>query len=212
MTMECSRFEDRLDDWVDGGLDETEAATMERHVADCAACRRTLDAQRRLERAVAALPRELEPARDLFPGIRGNIGGRAATRPAWVRWGAVAATLAAGLLAIALGLQWVGGPEPSRPTGESALPVAGSIDDLAAVQAEYERAVSLLLASIEERRETLSPETEAVLTRNLAIIDAAIDEIRGALQREPDAGGEQLLAAMYRQKIELLWTVSRLSS
>ena len=70
----------------------------------------------------------------------------------------------------------------------------------------------LLTESIEQRSANLSPETREALRRNLEIIDRAIADIRAALAEDPDAAGSEMLAAMYQQKLQLLWRVSRLSS
>ena len=64
-----------------------------------------------------------------------------------------------------------------------------------------------------ERGTKLSPETQVVLEKNLAIIDQAIAEVRGVLESDPeDRGNALMLQAMHQQKVELLRRVSRLSS
>ena len=71
----------------------------------------------------------------------------------------------------------------------------------------------MLLAAIEERRDRFSPETLAVLEKNLAIIDRAIDDVHAALEADPSSHDSNLLlAAMHEQKVELLRRVARLSS
>ena len=77
----------------------------------------------------------------------------------------------------------------------------------------YVEAAELLETSIRERRGQLSPETLAVLDRNLAIIDQAIREVRVVLESDAvDGGSVQILHAMHQQKVELLRRVARLSS
>lgn len=46
---------------------------LEAHLAACPACRAALDASHRLHAATAALPREIAPARDLWPGIAAQL-------------------------------------------------------------------------------------------------------------------------------------------
>jgi len=52
-----------------------------------------------------------------------------------------------------------------------------------------------------------------VLDRNLAQIDAAIAEVRQALNPDgPDVKNHQMLTALYDKKLHILWRASRLSS
>jgi len=76
---------DRLSEYVDGELAPAEAAACEAHLAGCAECRKLQDDLRRLAGEVRALaPRP--PARDLWPGIAGELrrAGRTSSRAAWL--------------------------------------------------------------------------------------------------------------------------------
>ena len=67
--------------------------------------------------------------------------------------------------------------------------------------------------AIVDRRSELEPEVLAVLDRNLAQIDAAIVEVRLALDPEGhDVKNHQMLTALYDKKLQILWKASRLSS
>lgn len=82
-----------------------------------------------------------------------------------------------------------------------------------AAETEYEEAAAHLLELVEARGDELSPETRAIIEDNLRIIDEAIDQVREALDAEPDdTRNGHILNALYRQKVEFLWRVSRLSS
>ena len=212
--IDCASFDQRLDDYVDGVLDHGERRQVEAHAGACR-CAAALDAQRRLLSAAAELPREIEPPRDLLPAIR-RATQTAATRPTPWWLGLAASLLLVGSLAVVYGLWRSDGaslPDGTPlPVGGESLP-ATTLGDLRIVEDEYQRAAEMLLASIEQRADRLSPETVETLRRNLSIIDQAIDEIRVALERDPGhAAGAELLASMYQQKIQLLWRVSRLSS
>lgn len=66
------RWTERLSDYLDGELPATEAEAMERHLAGCEGCARTLQELR----SVVARARGLEPSappRDLWPGIAARI-------------------------------------------------------------------------------------------------------------------------------------------
>jgi anti-sigma factor RsiW len=218
--MSCPEYESRLHDHADGRLSATERQEVDRHVAGCAACRQVLDELERLLRRVRALPRDLAPRRDLLPAVRAALASGTASPASagWTRWAGVAAGLLLGALLVVGGARW--GADPTVPAEVEDLEGAGvqpaATDGIAALRAaedEYSRALQQLMASFEERRDELSPEAADALTRNLAIIDRAIDDIRTALEADPEnPANSQLLATMQRQKVELLWRVLRLSS
>src|SRR5438132_13514141 len=104
--MTCAEAKDRLDDYVDGTLGEAELYEVELHLASCAAC---AEEQRRLRAflvRVAALPAEVRPERDLWPGIADRIAARPRAEPrtfprAW--WTPAAGLAAAAAVVVALG-------------------------------------------------------------------------------------------------------------
>lgn len=85
-------------------------------------------------------------------------------------------------------------------------PVGGSdMDVVALVSESYAREIALLAGMLRTRRDALDPNTVAVLERNLAIIDTAIQESRRALEQDPASQllNEQLNAA-FELKLEML--------
>ncbi|ANM30459.1 hypothetical protein ABI59_14100 [Acidobacteria bacterium Mor1] len=215
-----------LNDYVDGLLDDAEREQLERQLADCESSRQEVEALKALRAEAAALPKEVAPGRDLFPEIRQALDSEMAARPtpraAWIGL-AAALLIVAGLSGWLLRGQWAPGADGGATAanggaaGQDGPPqislAADEGMDFAAIEQEYVRAAELLLESIEARSDQLAPETQAALRENLAIIDRAIEEIRAALAKDP--GGEaqtEMLTAMYRQKLDLLWRVSRLSS
>jgi len=217
--MNCVSIEPLLDALVDGESSDAERGEAERHLAGCADCRRALEELHELRRGTAALPRELRPTRDLLPGIRSATEPSRPGRPgaAWTRWAALAASL---LVAVTVG--WVGWqfwPESTErvaegPAGSAAIPVADAARaDFQAAEMQYLEASALLLETLDERSGELSPQTRAIVEENLRVIDAAIDEVRAALESEPDnLHNGHVLTALYQQKVQFLWMVSRLSS
>jgi len=96
--MKCNEIQARLSEYLDGALGAEEAAALEGHVAQCAACKGELEALRRTVQAVGELPRCAAPAgfRDkVVQRIRAESAVEARPRIVylWPRLAAVAAML-----------------------------------------------------------------------------------------------------------------------
>jgi hypothetical protein len=65
--------DDRLSGFAEETLPEAERAAVMEHLADCPECREAVEWLRRLRREAGELPREIEPAHDLWPAIEGRI-------------------------------------------------------------------------------------------------------------------------------------------
>lgn len=168
---------------------------------------RTPDLDPRLAERIARLPEEVEPTRDLWPGIRAALetdrvqpfpGGHTAPRrrklPAWLPLTAAAAALVV-MTATVTRTFMSSGP---GPTPAADLPLTNGL-------AAYERSADELATMLDRRAARLDPATRAVLERSLLTIDAAIDEARAALARDPsNAAGRAFVEAAYRQKIDFL--------
>lgn len=72
--MHDDRWNERLSDYLDGGLDAGDRAACERHLAGCAECRALVADLERVRSAARALP-AAPPERDLWPGIAARIAG-----------------------------------------------------------------------------------------------------------------------------------------
>jgi anti-sigma factor RsiW len=214
--MTCAEVSDRLDDYVDGSLSEAEFQEVELHLAGCRECREEERALRRVLAEAAALPRVLEPPRDLWPEIADRISRvpqqasfGAGRGTAW-RWGGLAAA-AAVVLALAATLRTSGTPAPLPVVGDgtsvAALPVNVALEapGLAQAEVEYGRASRQLLDALNARRSTLSPETLRAVDANLQLIDAALDQIHEALKKDPGSAAlARLLTTTHQRKIDLL--------
>jgi anti-sigma-K factor RskA len=205
--MTCGEVDARLDDYVDGTLGARARATVDAHLAGCAACRAALAELRGLVANAHALPQRIEPPRELWTGIAARISGRRqpARGTGWWRerafWAGVAA--AAATLVLVLGMYRLTGPgRPSRP-GQG----------WEVVEAGYERATAELARTLAAERHRLRPETVALVERNLRLIDAAFREARAALAEDPgNADLQQLVASAARQKVELLQWAARVAT
>ena len=186
-----------LNEYVDGTLAARDRASVDAHLAECAGCRAAVAELRSLSASAAGLPKSIEPDRDLWPAIAIRIRPRATWNVQRLWWrGAMAAAAVCG---IALGIYRLTARPPDRRLGEG----------WAAVQADFDRSTDELSHILATERQRLSPETVALLERNLAIIDAAITESRAALARDSGNGDlRDFVAAAARQKVELLqWAV-----
>ena len=224
--MNCERFDQLVDDYVDGELDEQTRLAADRHLASCPDCRGSVEQLRGLLEQAVALPREIEPPLELLPAIRRERGERArsgrpkeaARRPAlsasWLGWAGLAASLLLLVTAIGVGSGWwQRSADPAAPVAVETPPPTAVLAEFRAAEGEYLRATRLLLDSLEANGGKLSPETTSVIEENLAIIDRAIADVRLALADDPNNHRNgQVLTALHRQKLQLLMRASRLSS
>jgi predicted anti-sigma-YlaC factor YlaD len=207
-----------LDDYVDGELSEARFQDVELHLAGCAACR---DEERRLRAVLAhaaALPREVSPARDLWP----EIADRITRRPRLLRlpWALVPAPLAVAaaiLIAVVAGAVLARRPPPpplaSAPVTAQPASLGGDPAHLFDAERQYDKATTELLAALNARRETLSPATITMVEQNLRTIDQALAEIRAALRQDPASPElNHLLTSTHQKKLDVLQQVVRLGS
>lgn len=218
--MNCTKVNERLDAYVDGTLERPESAELEEHLAACESCKQRMEGLRRILDMASGLPRSVEPATDLWPGIaarldrpgtvvRGRFGR--GVRP----WVAVAAMLVLSVTAVLIAYTLGRSQGQTVVVHHRATPVAvqaslGS-DSIESVAAEFVEVRTELLEALEQRRGTLSDETLAVVNDNLGVIDAAILRITAALETDPHnrmLRGQ--LTSAYQQQIQLLWRANRL--
>jgi hypothetical protein len=108
---------------------------------------------------------------------------------------AVVALLAAGL--------W--SARPQKPADTPAQAASPSAPEPVPAEQHYEQAIAGLQQLADAQNAALDPETRAVLTKNLAVIDRAIRESRAAVAQEPSStlAQESLLDAL-ETKVALL--------
>jgi len=219
--MTCEEIRDRLDEYVDGGLAEAEFQEVELHLDGCPECRKEERLLRALVAEAAALPEEIQPAADLWPDIaarlRGPEGMRLVPRTGVARlFGPMAVAAAAAVLIALSAALWtrgnLPGTAPAAPQG-TVQPVALGVSSvLLDSEREYARATADLMAAIDAQKETLAPETRAVLDANLKTIDEALAQVRAALAKDP--GNSQLahlLTSTHQKKVDALERVVRLN-
>ena len=195
--MICQELRARADAYARGELDATDAAAFEAHLATCTACEAALFASAGPPSDITGLSRSIEPAADLWPAIRERVAARRG-RSGWTappRWALAAAAML--LIALSSGVTAV--------LLTSSEPRAMATGNISALEAQYSAVSEDLTGALEQARSRLSPETMATIERNLRIIDAALDETRQALARDPaNAALGQMVVAAWRQKVDLL--------
>lgn len=164
----------------------------------------------------AELPRDVVPQRDLWPAIAAQITktGNAPAKPAF-RW--PLALAAAFLVASVSGLLTWSLTRDPQPAGSAVIaqdPAAAT--DLVPVRygpnsgltAAELAARDALLVQFHEAVATLKPETRDAIAKNLAVMQAAADEIDAALAQDPASGMLRgMLAGTYKQELNLYSTI-----
>jgi anti-sigma factor RsiW len=269
--MTCEAFDAALPDYLEGTLDGSVRASVERHLRECVRCTSLVRDLENITKEAASLP-DLTPSRDLWAGIESRIAapvialGAAPARqrklaPAWMGIAAAALivstagityTLTARTIrsrSVAPAASTIAQTQASAATPETAAvspEPAGSIDtgnpvssgasrlapngsattSRSGVQATlashtqpetspsdaiYGKQIELLQNIVQQRKAQLDPATVAIIERNLQIIDAAIEQSKAALRRDPASRmlSEQLNHAL-DNKVELLRTAAML--
>ncbi len=216
--------EDELHDAADDSDRPAEAGRVARHLMLCAHCRAEVERIRELLALAASLPRAIEPPADLWPDIRSRIRAQRVTaapaatgpRSRWgsfvrdPRWLAAAAVMLIVASSALTAVYLNPGDTDIARRADSVVPAVGTAGPpVRRASDEYDRLDVELSALLAGQRGKLQPETIAKVERNLAIIDAAIAEIRVALAEDPGNDAlRQLLKASYGQKSALVRQVS----
>jgi len=216
---------DRLSEYIDGTLAKTERGALEAHLADCEACRTTLDELRRVVARARALD-DRPPASDLWPAIAEQIGVSSGahrvvslaahrTRRRVTFTVPQLAAAAALLLLLGSGGAYLALHRP--PAGAIAQRGDLTVSPVGWVQktsSRYDAAVAELESALEQGRASgrLDSATVRVLTQSLVTIDSAIVQARRALAADPGSAYlNQHLADTMRRKLELLRRASALA-
>src|SRR5262245_9767418 len=193
--------EERLiHEFVEGTLDAGERAGVERHLAECAACRELADDLAEIRRVAASLEPRLPPARawlrleralQLEAGAGGGTASTSPLRSSWI-WLAAAAVL---VLATVVGLRFTPGVGRTAPQTTASVEAGATASDnasaeaveaeLRAAESHYDRAIKGLEQIASAEKGALDPKTAATLQKNLAVIDQAITESRAAVREQP---------------------------
>lgn len=170
-----------------------------------------------LDQALANLPRDVEPQRDLWPGIEARITSQ--PRQSLWQWAAAATLLlVVGALMVRGGQPEFSDPEitatPS-PVVSPVLPleVPRPLAELTSFPGEsFALTRAAELAQFEEQLALLPAADRELVIENLNTIRRAIAEIDGALADNPDnALLKELLLSNYRQELTTMQRVNRIT-
>lgn len=177
----------------------------------------------RLTRALAALPRELPPERDLWPGIAAQLAPRSSERR-WLPLAAAAVLLVAASSLITAHVVRQGAtpvasvapaaaPEtPAVPAAPATSVQAASFGPGYALDPEYAAARRQLAEMLARRIDRLPASARQKVENNLAELHRAADEINAALALQPgDALLEELLLNTYQDELAVLASVNQLA-
>jgi hypothetical protein len=210
--MNAHLTEDERQTLADGSMPEPRARELDAHLRECETCAADVARLKRLMTRLTDSPRPDAPLDEMWPGIRSRIEQSkvvpltddAARRPSFTtrHVGIVTALIAAAaVLALVLRPSKTIRPDLDVTPRDS----VGSVKAIADSLSVYEEESRTLLNRLEVQRAMMKPETRASVDRDLKIIDDAIAELREAIASDPrNPALRQLLAASYRQKVELL--------
>ncbi|HEY2908398.1 MAG TPA: zf-HC2 domain-containing protein [Vicinamibacterales bacterium] len=210
-----------INDYVDNALPAAERAEVERHLAECGACRALVGDLREIARAATGLE-PIEPPARVWPRIAEAIGQQEPAtaerdRSYW-KWLAAAAVL---VLATIVGIRFnplskqraieeprqsasanSGRTTAAAPSGDTAQTVE---TELRQAEEHYDKAITGLEQIANANQSAFDPGTAATLHKNLAVIDQAISESRAAVHAQPNSEpAQQSLLENFRTKIAVL--------
>ena len=190
--MNCELYDDLLGDYVDGvratdHRSDERFAAFERHLAGCIQCQALVADLTSIRVAASTLDEHIPPPR-LWATIASSIEEQQ-RQPWWQRQlgGAFSAWVPTAVAASIALLLVTGGWNVWQQRWAETSQQGGALQPRETVPAEqhYEQAIAGLQELANAQNAALDPETRAVLTKNLAVIDRAIDESRAALAQEP---------------------------
>ena len=169
----------------------------------------------RLDRALARLPKAIEPSRDLWPAIEAGLESRTARpRQSWGWLAAAGVLVAVGSSLITATLLREGRPEPAQvaaAVGEAPV-VPAAFGPGGRMGPGYLATRRVLLRELEARIDRLPPEAQKSLERNLAELHRASAEINAALALKPgDPLLEELLLNTYQDELAVLASVNQMA-
>jgi hypothetical protein len=168
----------------------------------------------------AELPKQIEPARDLWPGIAARLGEAPRATPGrrlgWPLALAAGAAVAAVSALLTWGIVRERGPAGGGVVAQSQAPpdavpteiVPVSYGPNSGLSATELAARDQLVAHFREAFATLKPETRAAIVKNLSIMQTAANEIDAALAKDPASRMlKGMLVGTYKQELQLYSTV-----
>jgi anti-sigma-K factor RskA len=209
---------DRIQDYIDGELPDDEMRAVADRLNREPEWRAEEERLRALIRRAQALPKEIDPGRDLWRGIERRIAETPANMVTFSRRTLYLAGAAAAAVAVVAALSFVAmnQNQPAEPTQPRIAEGSGQPDanvqfasyedaqyELAIPQ--YKSATDALHQSLNERRDSMEEETWVAVSESLAVIHQAIADIEAALEDDPENTDlRSMLVAAYEKEVGLL--------
>jgi anti-sigma factor RsiW len=114
--MSCSRIESRILPYVDGRLKASEQREVEKHLADCAACRVRVNEFRAVSGLLDELP-QIEPSGAFDARVRSRVAAEP-VKQSWWAWFAPSPRVAFAASMLLLATVWIGARQ-GRPVAQS---------------------------------------------------------------------------------------------
>jgi len=197
-----------LNDYADDALPSGAAAEIATHLAECGACRATVDGLRAVRAAARRLP-PLEPRAEAWNRIERSmrVAGAMRRAPRWP-WAAAAAVLLVAAFAgwKSTDLRRQPAAPPVAIAGADDAATAQSVEaELLQAEQHYQKAIAGLEQIADAEKGALDPQTASTLEKSLTVIDQAISESRAALRSQPASEPAQAsLLESFKTKISLL--------
>jgi anti-sigma factor RsiW len=213
--MNHQEIQNRLDDYVDGALPETERLDIEQHLVSCSECRQVVEETRALLAEARAFQHEVKPSRDLWPGIATRLSGREVLsienqkQPSSRFWSHRRLLAAAAVLVVAvITLSVVRQNWQQGLMEETSLNILAEFDQ---VEAESDAASVSLFGTSQDVGSSWAGRAVDAMGKNVQVVDGAIQDLRSALQSDPtDSRLAHRLRREYQRKTALLRQTAQL--
>lgn len=210
--MRCTTAKKWVSQYIDGDLDSTRHAQLQKHISTCSDCRKLLqDFQEIVGRAQdisgpssrAVTWGKIQAGLEADPTQPVPSFSRGKPR-LFFHWGYVWAAAAA--LLVVVGAVTLGPRFASRASVTSELDrMQYTLDKLDEAELHYEKAIKALAEAVEAQGRQVDPQLAQVFKTNLEIVNSSILACKQAVLSDPqNLEPRQFLLAAYEQKTDLL--------
>jgi len=217
--MSCEQLLEHLDELLAGQLPDEIQTELTQHLKACPACQEVLSGTKELLLAVEQLPDEIEPEHDLWPAISETIAEHCvvtqhpARQASQLHWSHIVGVAAALIIGVTLTLVYSLAPSPAPRTASTGDETRGASVAATAGGLDFTDIRQGLLAAVQQRSDSLSPQTMAIIMDSLATIDKAISTLNAEMKKNPDSARLlKLLIDAQQQEIKLLQHATKLPS
>ena len=220
--MFCNQCQELVSDYIDGALELGEQLQVERHLADCEACRAVRDDLLQIVHFSRQLPLQT-PSGTVWARIRTAVDSEQPLS-VWHRTARRVSTMksrhfdvsipqmlasAAALVLVASVTVALLRRHVSTEAGQSGGPTQGRSLLSHTDVAQMEERINELAQTVEQRKTTWDPELREAFQRNMIYVDQSLAECRHDLDDNPsDDVSQELMLGAYREKMRLLASFS----